>query len=302
MNSPNQVYNYVNERIIKLLEDGTIPWKKPWLSHNTPKNLITKRAYRGINIWLLAANKYSSPYYATWNQVMKAGGKIKKDEAKNYHFITFWKVDKHTEKNKAGEDVEKTHLILRYFNVYNLEQMEFSPEKLAKLVPAETKLEFNPIEKCEEIVSGYKTCPEIKFGGDRAYYNPLFDRIQMPNKDTFESVEKFYATEFHEMAHSTGAEKRLARFKQTDTGLFGSENYSKEELVAEMTSSYLCAEAGIENLTLENSAAYIKGWLENIKKGDNTFIVSAASKSQAASDYILNRGYNKEEETTEETK
>src|SRR5690606_12959860 len=125
----------------------------------------------------------------------------------------------------------------------------------------ENKNEFSPIEMCENVVTGYKDCPPISFGGDRAYYAPLFDKIQMPNREDFQTSENYYATLFHEMAHSTGSEKRLKRFKATDSNIFGSEAYSKEELVAEMTSSFLCAEAGIENTVIDNSASYIQGWL-----------------------------------------
>ena len=189
----------------------------------------------------------------------------------------------------AGVEEEDTFPMLRYSRVYNLGQCEFSPEQLAKLVPAETKNPFTALQACENIVMSYKDCPEVKFGGNRAYYIPLFDKIQMPNKEDFETPENYYSTLFHEMAHSTGSQKRLKRFRATDSNIFGSETYSKEELVAEMTASFLCAEAEIENKTLDNSAAYIKGWLQAIKNSDKNFVLSAASKAQYAAEYILGK-------------
>jgi len=115
------------------------------------------------------------------------------------------------------------------------------------------------------------------------------DAIQMPHKIDFKTPENYYATLFHEMAHSTGSSKRLKRFKASDSNMFGSETYSKEELVAEMCSSFLCAEAGIENSTIDNSASYIKGWLGAIKNSDKNFVLSAASKAQYAAEYVMGK-------------
>ena len=157
-------------------------------------------------------------------------------------------------------------------------------------VPQEEKREVNPIEACEEIIKNYKNGPVIEHGGNRAYYAPLMDKIQMPKQENFDSDADYYKALFHEEAHSTGAQKRLNRFKATDAHIFGSEKYSKEELVAEMTASFLCAEAGIDNDdNLRNSASYIEGWLKAIKEGDKNFVISAASRAQRAADYMLNR-------------
>ncbi len=289
MANMNFLYESITNRIVKMLEDGQSPWRKTWKASDLPMNLTTKIPYRGINVWMLLSSPYAtSPYWLTWNQVMKLKGRVKADEAKNYEIVVFWKQLKYT-KMVSGVEEEDTFPMLRYSRVYNLGQCEFDQAVLDKLVPKVEANEFTISEKCETIVNSYKTCPEIKFGGDRAYYVPLFDRIQMPLAQAFETADNYYATLFHEMGHSTGSEKRLKRFKATDTNIFGSETYSKEELVAEMTSSFLCAEAGIENSTIENSAAYLAGWLKAIKNSDKNFILSAASKAQYAAEYILGK-------------
>jgi len=295
MANMNFLYESITNRIIKMLEEGKSPWKKTWNASDLPMNLTTKIPYRGINVWMLLSSPYAtSPYWLTWNQVMKLKGRVKTDEAKNYEIVVFWKQLKYT-KVVSGVEEEDSFPMLRYSRVYNLGQCEFDQAVLDKLVPKVEANEFTLLEKCEAIVNNYKTCPEIMFGGDRAYYVPLFDRIQMPLKESFFTSDNYYATLFHEMGHSTGSEKRLKRFKATDTNIFGSETYSKEELVAEMTSSFLCAEAGIENNIIENSAAYLSGWLNTIKNSDKKFILSAASKASFAASYILNKNQNQTE-------
>jgi len=285
----NIVYQIVTDRIIKLLESGTAPWKKAWKASDLPMNLTTKIPYKGVNTWLLLSCGMPSPYWLTWKQTMALKGTVKKDEAKNFQVVVFWKQLKYDKKSTDNEIEERTFPMLRYYRVYNLSQVELPADVMKKLVPEKEVRLTNKIEDCEAIVKNYKDCPEIKYGGDRAYYACLFDRIQMPLHEDFDSDEEFYSTMFHEMAHSTGAEKRLNRFKATDSHIFGSDRYSKEELIAEMTSSFLCAEAGIENQVIENSVAYIASWMKAIKEGDKNFVISAASRAQRAADYILNR-------------
>ena len=284
--SMNFLYENITNKILSILETGVSPWKKTWVSKDFPMNLTTKIPYHGINVWLLLSSPYAStPYWMTWNQIMKLKGRVKDTEAKNYETVVFWKQLKF----KNAEDEEKSFPMIRYTRVYNLGQCEFDAETLAKLVPTVEEKQFTPKESCEAIVKGYKDSPDINHGGDRAYYSPLMDKIQMPLRESFSGEDEYYTTLFHEMGHSTGSEKRLKRFHANDTHIFGSETYSKEELVAEMTASFLSAEAGIENNTIENSAAYIKGWLKAIQNADRTFVVSAASKANYAANYILGR-------------
>jgi len=290
MKNMDFLYENITNKIIKMLEEGNAPWRKTWKASDLPMNLTTKIPYHGINVWTLLSSPHAtSRYWLTGRQVLNAKGRIKDTETKNYETIIFWKQLKYTKKNEDGDDIEKRFPLVLYTRVYNLGQCEFNQEILDKLVPKENKTDFVPLEKCEQVVAGYETCPEIRYGGNKAFFSPLMDKIQMPIKESFECPEAFYATLFHEMAHSTGTEKRLNRFKATDTAMFGSETYSKEELVAEMTSSFLCAETAIENKTIENSVSYIKGWLQAIKNSDRYFVVSAASKASYAANYILGK-------------
>ena len=128
-------------------------------------------------------------------------------------------------------------------------------------------------------------CPEIQQGKQRASYNPLTDIISMPRFDSFVTAEEFYSTLYHEAIHSTGSEKRLNRLNNNISS-FGNEEYSKEELVAEMGAAFLCGFAGIENSTINNSAAYVQGWLKSLKD-DKKLVIMAAAQAQKAADYIL---------------
>jgi len=274
----NKVYEIVTQKVLESLENGVVPWHKPWKSlYNLamPHNLVSKKGYRGINVFLLAFADYDSPYWLTFNQCKKLGGKVIKGEKSR--LVVFWKIyDKEVEVN--GENEMQKRYILRYYNVFNTEQCE--DLDLSKIENNVNQIEFNPIDVCEEIVANMPHCPTIK-NGNKASYRRDKDIITMPKKESFESVEEYYSTLFHELAHSTAHLGRLDRSKEEDN------NYSKEELVAEMTAAMLCGMAGIENKVIENSAAYIKHWSKAFK--DNVkIVVEAAQKAQKAADYILN--------------
>jgi antirestriction protein ArdC len=147
---------------------------------------------------------------------------------------------------------------------------------------------INPIQKCEEIVSGYKTMPDLRINTrDKAYYAPKDDYISLQPMQTFKRASGYYATLFHEMTHATGHEKRLGRFNSKDYHRpFGCEDYSKEELIAELGSAFLCAEAGIDNSELDNSAAYIQSWLKALKN-DKRLLIAASGLAAKAARYIL---------------
>jgi antirestriction protein ArdC len=282
------VYEMVNQRIMELLEQGTIPWRKPWnVETGQPKNLISKRHYHGVNAFLLACSPYGSPYWLTYKQAVEKGGHVKKGEKSS--LVVFWKwIDRKGAVD--SEDVDACDAgtgkipLLRYYNVFNLDQTE----GIDVPTTIETKNIFTPIEKAEQIVSGMPLKPEILHGGSKAAYSPSFDRIKMPQKQTFNTPEEYYCTLFHELSHSTGSEKRLARKSLMEVTGFGSHEYSKEEMVAEMSSAFLCAFAGIEQKTLENSASYIASWLK-VLANDKKMLVMAAAQGQKAADYILNR-------------
>lgn len=278
------VYQIITTRIISLLEQGTIPWKQPWVDAGVPRNLFTKRPYRGINFWLLLSLQYEVNAFLTWDQIKTIGASVNKDE--KGHIVVFWKNVKKQPEELDEKGYPKTVPMLRYYKVFNIAQCRDIPEALVPKKEAGLA-EFNPIHECEAILHSIPNCPEIRSKEQKAYYHIEKDYINMPKKKSFTSVESYYATLFHELVHSTGAEKRLGRKSVIDMNEFGSEQYSLEELIAELGTAYLCSVTGIAHAELENSAAYIKGWLEKLKN-DKRFIVQASGHAQKAVDYILN--------------
>jgi antirestriction protein ArdC len=266
-------YQIVTDRIIASLEQGVAPWHKPWNSSRA-KNIASGKEYRGINT-LMLNGVYGSPYWGTYKQFSAKGGTVRKGEKSTP--IVFWKFLQIADKN----DPTKTKQ-LRYYNVFNAEQIDWEE---GKGVPVEKTIEFNPIEACEQIVAEYKGMPAIT-PSDSAWYSPSQDIFGMPKKESFHSVAEYYSTLFHEMTHSTGHKSRLKRFELEGNTMhaFGSADYSKEELTAEIGASFLMHEAGITS-TQANSEAYIAGWLK-VLKGDKKFIASASGLAQKAVDHI----------------
>jgi antirestriction protein ArdC len=275
----NDVYQIVTDRVIELLEAGVVPWRKPWASDDRlPMNLISGKTYRGLNPFLLHVAGFGSPYWLTLRQANERGGRIKAGEKSS--LVTFWKA--YVTKDKVtGED--KTVRVLRYYRVFNVEQTE----GVDYPKPEPRALQFNPIEACEAVVRSMPNAPALTSGEARAYYRRSTDTVNVPARESFESVPEYYNTLFHELTHSTGHEKRLGR-TAGETVEFGSGSYAKEELVAEMGASFLCGHCAIERETLDNSASYIANWLERLRD-DRKLVVSAAGQGQKAADYILAR-------------
>ncbi len=273
------VYEIVTEKIIKQLESGVAPWRKPWTCQ-TPANLITQKEYRGLNVFTLASQGFPSRFWLTFNQSTKLGGKIRKCEKSSP--VIFWNVgDEQETTTPEGRKESSRPFLLRYYSVFNFSQTEGIDIPASLLQETRTN---NPIEACEQIVSNMPNPPAFQ-QSDRAWYSPSSDVVGMPARSLFHSSEEFYATEFHELAHSTGHPKRLHRENFDNPAHFGSESYSKEELIAEMTAAMLCGIAGIEQNTLGNSAAYLKTWIARLKS-DSRLLVSAASQAQKAADFI----------------
>ena len=286
-------YQFITDRIITLLEQGTVPWHKPWAGNRQlPMNLASKKHYRGINIFLLAAMAYESPYWLTFRQARKLGGSIRKGEKACP--VVFWKwleVD-----DKANPGPERKVPMLRYYHVFNAAQCQGIEDK----VPHSEQVEhtFNPIQEAEDIFVNMPNRPELAHGQCRAFYSPASDLVNIPRPPLFESGEEYYSTLFHELVHSTGHESRLRRHDKNSPVSFGSHCYSKEELVAEMGCAYLSNACGIVEKTINNSAAYISGWLQRLRN-DKTFVVKAAAQAQKAVDYIT--GTPVPQESTVET-
>lgn len=275
------VYQVITDIITAKLEAGLVPWQMPW-SKVLPSNLTTLKPYQGINSFLLNMLRAPSPYWVTYNQADKLGGHVKKG-AKGVPVI-FWKwLETKTPTGRIDADGKPEMEgvpCLKYYTVFNLSDTEgLKAPETSENVP------FRPIESAENIVLGYQGKPEIVHGTSGAWYQPKLDVISMPSKADFRSPEEYYSTLFHEMTHSTGNAKRLNRSGVTDLCPFGSTNYSKEELVAEMGAAFLCGIAGIENNTIDNSAAYIKNWLKRLKD-DKKLVILAAAQAQKAAQFI----------------
>lgn len=271
------VYQLVTDRIISLLEQGTVPWQQPWTSAGMPMNLLSKRPYRGINLWLLLSLNYERNLFLTWDQVKKHGGSVKQGE--HGHIVIYWKPSK-----KDDEDEnQKNPALLRYYKVFNITQCRDLP---ASLLPVISENELEPLAECERVVSQMPERPAIHMKGQQAFYDIEKDSITMPKQKSFKTMEGYYGTLFHELVHSTGHEKRLNRASITEMAEFGSELYSIEELIAELGSAYLSGYCGIIEKQIKSSAAYIEGWLGKLKN-DKKFIVKASGMAQKAVDYIL---------------
>jgi len=286
MSNTSKVYEIITERITALLEQGVVPWRKPWKGGGYPKNIMSMKSYRGINVFMLASMGYTSPYWMTYKQALSVGGHVRKGE-KGCPVI-YWNILE-KEEMKDGKKVKRKIPFLRYFTVFNLEQIDGleSVKRIASKVKAIEPVEFNPIEACEGLVEAVPNPPEIEHKGGRACYSPLVDKISMPKQEMFESPEEYYSTLFHELGHATGHKDRLNRDGLAKGG-FGSHAYSKEELVAEFTAAFLCGETGIDTATIENSAAYLSNWLKKLNENPK-WLVEAAAKAQKAADYLLDR-------------
>ena len=284
------VYAMVTEKIINLLEQGVVPWRRPWTSTGLPRNLVSKKPYRGINYFLFTALKYVSPFWLTYRQATELGGHVRKGEEST--IVIFWKVE---DLKQSGEDLDtedsneknRRRFLLRYYRVFNLEQCELPQAVLDKLPKIETH-EHDPIEAAERIIAGMPNPPEIQYAGSKAFYSSVTDRITLPPRELFISAEEQIATTYHEVSHATGHPKRLNRKSITEAAPFGSPTYSFEEMIAEMSAAYLCAEAGISPAVLENQAAYIAGWLKKLRD-DRKLLVHAAAQAQQAADYVMGK-------------
>jgi antirestriction protein ArdC len=283
------VYEVVTEQVIKQLESGVAPWRKPWRTES-PVNLISQKPYRGLNVFLLASQGYESRFWLTFNQAKKLGGYVKKGE--HATTVVFWHIGQEKLTRQAdGTDRKSKPFLLRYYSVFNLGQTEGIAEKLGL---TNSTPRVPSLEQCEQIVSAMPNRPAFEQSA-RAWYRPSTDTVGMPARGLFNSSEEYYSTLFHELTHSTGHASRVGREGIEQLNTFGSESYSKEELVAEMGAAMLCGVTGIAPATLQNSAAYLKTWIERLKS-DSRLLVSAASAAQKASDYILGKAPAKESE------
>lgn len=282
----------VTDRIVAALENGTVPWQKPWnASGILPTSVATGRPYRGINVWLLSmsaqAQGFASPYWLTFKQATDHSGHVSKGSKGTS--IIFWKrlsVKDEAARAAGDADAMRSVFLLRGYTVFNLEQCED-----VKLPPRfdlpEPEQAVTVSDTLQDILDGYADGPTVKHVlGDAAYYTPLTDVVTVPALEQYETEGHYAQAVLHELTHSTGHASRLDRFgKNGEPSHFGSERYAREELVAQMGASMLAAVAGLDPFT-DTSAAYIKGWLQALSD-DKSLVVTAAQQAQRASDRIL---------------
>lgn len=288
------VYQMVTDRIVEMMNQGIIPWEKPWkgMSSNLKDCAISytsRKPYSLLNQILLG----EEGEYITFNECTKLGGKVKKG-AKSRIVVFFKPLVKKTTTTdeETGEDIviEKKHYMLQYYRVFHLNDCEGIKSKFTddetETTPVEVNLDGEKVIAdyiARESANGFAL--EHK-SGDSAYYQPSLDKVVLPLKEQFKEIAEYYSTAFHEIAHSTMKECRCNR-KETEPAFFGSESYSKEELVAEITSANICSVTGIETASsFRNSTAYIQSWLKALKN-DPKMIVFASAQAERATKYIL---------------
>lgn len=275
------IFDQVTGKIIQSLENGVVPWRKPWVSL-APQN-INGREYTGINRLLLSLSAYDYPIFLTMKQTNDLGGYIKRGEKS--HLAVFWKVVTYKDRNSSGEETVNHVPYLRYYNVFNIDQttVPISAVKHVQIRSVEETEYTDPVTKAQELIASMTDIPAIQFNADRAAYSPGFDRIMLPHRNLFQSDEEFFATEFHEIVHSTGHPRRLNR-KGLQEVRFGSEEYSKEELVAEIGSCFLSNLCGMISC-FENAVSYVQGWIKALRD-DPRMVVHAAGQAEKAVEFL----------------
>ena len=290
------VYQMVTDRITAQLQQGCIPWRRPWTGATVEDggaiNYVSRHPYSLINQMLLGR----PGEYLTWKQVEELGGKVKKG-AKAGMVVFFTKLalkeqpQAGTQADGQKQEEDDTRLIpfLRYYYVFHLDDVEGIA---TKVVPGERRT-VEPIAAAERVVEGYLSRqPALRFHNDRpsnrAYYSPSLDEVVVPMLSQYDCPEEYYSTTFHELTHSTIPASRCDRVAENANAHFGNNVYSREELVAEIGSAMLCNRVGIEvERAFKNSVAYIKGWLKALGN-DPKMIVWAAARAEKAAKFILN--------------
>ena len=289
----NKVYQMVTDRIIQELESGNIPWRKPWtsstLSSNVAYNRITKKPYSILNQMLLG----KPGEYATYKQWTSLGGHVRKGEKSS--FVVYWNMLDVEEKDDNGELQKKQIPFLRYYNVFHISQVDDVSPLEEAIVQSDVN-EFDLLTSAEEVLEAYVDREDLRFvesETSEAYYSPTIDTVVVPCRSRHISINEFYSTAFHELVHSTGHPSRLGRLVECRVAAFASDEYSKEELIAEIGSATLLNFLGVETSeTFKNSSGYIQGWLAALKS-DVKLIVSASGKAAKAVDFILNQNITK---------
>jgi antirestriction protein ArdC len=277
------LYETVTARILAELEAGTVPWIKPWSAtagRNTPCNAISNRPYSGCNVvllWMAQAAGYPLPRFLTFKQAKEAGGTVRGGE---HGFKVYFVKQLEIRDKDATEDAESRIVpMMREYTVFNVAQCDGLPDKVVNGLEAP---KVHNHDARDELADAFiaSTRADVREGFGEAYYRPSDDYVSMPPFVSFKSADAFYNAAFHELGHWTGHRSRLDRDLKNR---FGDRQYAAEELVAELCAAFLCAEWGFDN-DLRHSG-YIQSWI-GLLKADKKAIFTAASKAQAAADYL----------------
>ena len=288
MSKDLDIYSKVTNKIIADLERGNLTWLQPWQSGHAageiskPLRAIGK-PYQGINVIMLWASAmeqgFDCPIWLTYKQAAELGGQVRKGEKGS--LVVYADTFKKLEANEQGEDIETAIPFMKGYTVFNAQQIDHLPEHFS----ARTEPQHNqPIERIQQAEGFFaNTKATLLHGGNRAFYSPDRNMVQMPDIQSFHNAESYYATLAHEMTHWTRHPSRLNR----DFGRqrFGDAAYAKEELVAEIGAAFLCADLGITPEIREDHAAYIASWLK-VLRDDKRAIFTAASHAQKATDLL----------------
>lgn len=318
-NGPKRdVAQEVTDQVREALEAGTAPWVRPWSTSGVgmPRNAGTGHVYRGINTLIATmaqgANGHSTPLYLSFDQARTGFGEkyiaeverngeivqqvrwtggVKKG-AKSIPIVWY---GTHTKKAKEDGEKDRTFRVMKHFNVFNIDDIAMTDEQRQALLVKNgfATVAPDPIERnaaCEATIAS--TGAVIKFGGPGACYNPVTDEVYSPDPDCFVDGGAYYSTVFHELGHRTGHPKRLGRFDLSSGARFGSKDYAFEELVAELTSAFLCARHGVDGKL--QHAEYIGHWIQKLKSDKNA-LFRAASLAREASEYIMPLDVNDEQ-------
>lgn len=285
MTTQAEIRDEITNRIVTALQSGNHPpWRRPWggINTGTPQNAVSKKNYRGINTLLLSLNEsYQSRFWATFRQWRDLGGSVRRGEHGTR--VVFWKPIEKKTTNDKGEQETEAFFLLREYVVFNVEQTEGKALDTFRMRPGtNSSNEFKDCELAENIIAA--TNADIRFGGNKAFYQVHDDFIQMPPKASFENEQAYYSTLAHETCHWSGHESRLNRLSKN--ARFGSAEYAFEELVAEIGGCFLCNEMNIpQSNDLTNHQAYLAHWLAVLQQ-DHGAILRAAGQATKAVDFI----------------
>ena len=287
MEKKMNVYELVTNKVMEQMKQGIIPWHRPWTGvADGAINYVTRKPYSLLNQMLLGRDGE----WLTFKQIKERGGSIKKGaSAGMVVFYTKFAYKKDTRKDDGTIVVEEKEIpVLRYYNVFHITDCVGIESKM----DTQPKNETQPIERAEEIVDGYVTREQgLTFHNDkpsnRAYYSPATDAVVVPMISQYKDAEEYYSTTFHELTHSTMKKSRCDREADNKMAAFGSKDYSREELVAELGAAYLCTHSQLNNeKCFRNSVGYLQGWLRALAN-DSKMIVWAASRAEKAARYIM---------------